>query len=85
MLDPKKATNEGARRLRELLRKHSAGSLAKRLRCDEKSVRNWARGVKPSRVHRWRIHEVLGIVVEAWDSAPASDCYTGAEPATTRK
>jgi len=86
LLLPREATNEGARRLRELLRKQTFGGLARRLRCDERSVRSWAREEnRPSLVMRARIAEVLGILEDAWDAAPASDVYEpGADPPTAR-
>lgn len=86
LLLPSEATTEGSRLLREQLRKHTAASLARRLRCDEKSVRAWAREeVKPSLVMRTKLSTVLGIREEAWDEPPASDVYTGSEPATGRR
>lgn len=84
LLLPSDATNEGARRLRELLRRHSFGWIARKLRCDEKSVRTWAREEgKPNLQMRARIAQELGLPEVAWDESP--DAYAGAEPATTKR
>lgn len=80
------ATSEGSRQLRELLRKQTFGSLARRLRCDERSVRWWAsERFKPSRLMRARMFEVVAIPEDAWDVPPSSDLYAGEDPATTRR
>lgn len=85
LLLPREATNDGARRLRELLRKQTFGGVARRLRCDERSVRSWAREEnRPSLVMRARIRDVLGVLEDAWDDAPTSDVYDAADPPTTR-
>lgn len=84
-LSPAAATNDGSRRLRELLRQQSFGGLARRLRCDERAVRWWAREeFKPSRLMRARLLEVLAIPEDAWDLAPSSDPYASG-PATRRR
>lgn len=84
--NPVDATNEGSRQLRELLRKSTFGALARRLRCDERSVRWWAsEKFKPARVMRARMKDVLSIPEDAWDDKPSSDVYAGEDPATTRR
>src|SRR5688572_25601704 len=86
LLLPRDATNEGSRRLRELLRKHTYAALARRLRCDEGTVRRVARELgKPGLLLRARAYEVLGITEPSWDEAPSSDVYAGEEPETTRR
>jgi len=85
ILRPEEATNEGSRLLRVLLKKHTFGALAKRMRCDERSLRFWAREKwKPSLVLRARGEDVLGIRATAWDEAPSSDLYAGTDPSTRR-
>lgn len=85
LLLPRDATNEGARRLRELLRRHTYAWIAKRLRCDEKAVRSWAHeGSKPGLLLRARIADVLRIPEAAWDEPPSKDTYAGEDPPTTR-
>lgn len=85
---PEKATNEGSRRLRVLLRKHPFAAIARRLRCDESTIRRMAReNGKPSLHIRARARDVLGISESAWDepcSAPSSDAYEGSDPPTTK-
>lgn len=87
LLRPTDATNEGARRLRELLRRRTFGALAKQLRCDERAVRMWAREeAKPSLLLRARVEDVLGIGANTWDEPPGSDVYTaGRDPPTARR
>lgn len=85
LLSPSEATNEGSRLLRELHRKKlTFGAIARRLRCDEASVRRWAyeKG-KPNLQLRVRIREVLGIGEGTWDEPPKADFY-GSEPETQR-
>lgn len=85
LLLPEDATNEGSRRLRKLLRRHSFAAIGRRLRCDERTVRRLAREEgKPSLLIRARGREVLGISELAWDEAPWSDIYAGSEPPTMR-
>lgn len=91
LLLPSHATNDGARRLRLLLRKHSFSWIARRCRCDESTIRSWAREEsKPGLQLRGVAREQLGIHDGAWDEAPTSerpDVYHGkeAEPTTTRR
>lgn len=85
VLLPATATNEGSRRIRELLRKHTFGWIARKLTCDEKTVRAWAReDAKPSLIMRARAHERLAIDECAWDERPRSDAYSTSDPATSR-
>ena len=68
LLAPCDATNEGTRRLRELLRRQTFGAISRRLKCNERSVRHWAREeAKPGLLLRARVEEVLGIPAAAWD------------------
>jgi len=87
LLLPRDATNEGSRRLRELLRRHTFAALARRLLCDEGTVRRMAHGRgKPSRLLRCRGAEVYGIPEGAWDDPPSRDVYaTEEEPLTTKR
>lgn len=86
LFSPREALNEGARRLRELLKKHTFKSLARRLRCDDKTIRMWANHTwKPSLVMRVRLRDTFGIPESAWDDAPCSDVYAGEEPLTTKR
>lgn len=87
LLRPSDATNEGSRRLREILRRRTCGAIARLLRCDERAVRMWAREeAKPSRLLRVRAEDVLDIPAHAWDDAPGSDVYgAGKDPPTARK
>lgn len=85
LLLPRDATNEGSRLLRELLRRKTFGAIARRLRCDERSVRSWAREeAKPGLVLRARAGELLEIADAAWDEPPSSDVYAAEDPATTK-
>lgn len=87
LLRPADATNEGARRLRELLRRRTFGALARLLACDERAVRLWAReACRPSLRLRLRAEERLSIPADSWDEAPDSDVYdAGNDPPTERK
>lgn len=89
LLRPTDATNEGSRLLRILLLRQSFGALAKKLRCDESAVRNYAHERrKPDRMMRARAAEPppagLGIPDDAWDARPSSDLYASSEPETSR-
>lgn len=85
LLAPAEATNEGSRRLRELLKKQSFGALARRLRCVGGTVRFWAREErKPNLVMRDRIEIVLGIPAAAWDEPPSADDYCELPPTGRR-
>jgi hypothetical protein len=85
LLPPTEASSDGARRLRELLRKQSFGAIARRLRCDESAVRFYASEArKPNLVMRARIREVLEIPESSWDEAPVADPYATSEPPTRR-
>lgn len=84
-LDPKATTNEGTRLLRELLTRTTFGAIARRLRCDEGTVRHYAREKhKPEGEMRGRMFDVLGIPFDSWDQPPSSDVYA-VDPATTRR
>lgn len=86
LLLPQEATTEGVRLLRDLLRRHSFAALARRMRCDEGSVRAWAREEsKPGLILRARGVDVLGISERAWDDPRSSDLYAGSEPETTKR
>lgn len=87
LLRPADATNDGSRRVRELLRRRTFGAIAKQLRCDERAVRMWAReDTKPSLVLRARIEDVFAIPASAWDEEPTPDVYAaGKDPPTARK
>jgi transcriptional regulator with XRE-family HTH domain len=83
---PHEAPNEGARILRELLRRQTFAAIARRLRCDESAVRAWARGTgKPSHLLRARAADVLAIPERSWDEPRSSDLYAGSEPETTKR
>lgn len=90
VLLPADATNEGSRLLRELLRRMSIGALAKKLTCDEKTVRMWAQEKgKPSllmRVRIWERRAALRVEIRerAWDDPPSADAYSTADPATSK-
>lgn len=85
LLLPRDATNEGSRQLRELLLRQSFGGIARRLSCDESSVRRWAREiVKPDRIMRAKIEQRLGIRAHAWDEPLEADVYAGDDPRTSR-
>ena len=84
LLDPKEATNDGSRLLRLLLKEHTAGAIARRMRCDERTIRMWAREEsKPGLVLRARGRKVLDIDETAWDEPP--DTYVAGDPKTDRK
>lgn len=73
------ASNEGVRRLREILRSRSAAVVAKRLGCDSTAVRRWAREERtPTPEWRKVLDEVLGIPESSWETP------LGAEPPTER-
>lgn len=94
-LSPADATNEGARRLRELARRQSFRAIAKKLGCNETAVRFWAQEkYKPSGRMRERINARLGPwdaspwstwPDDVWESAPCVDVYSSETPATERR
>lgn len=86
LLLPHEAETEGGRLLRDLLRKRSFAALARQLRCDEGSIRAWAREEgKPGLQLRARAAELLGIPERAWDLPRSLDLYAGSEPETTKR
>lgn len=88
LLLPHAATNEGSRRLRLLLRRHSFGAIARFLRCDESSVRAWAKErAKPSLAMRGACERTaqINIAEWMWDDPPIDDIYAGTEPLTTKR
>lgn len=87
---PGEATSEGQRRLRVLLRRLTFGAIARVLRCDESTVRGWAK--RPTRPHltmRAAMERApqIGIPEWTWDEPPVvdPDPYAGGEPRTTRR
>lgn len=87
---PSEAKTEGLRRLRELLVTKTFAALARRLRCDEGTIRHYERGVRfPDTRMRRRMREEFGISENAWFPAGIigadHDAYMGDEPATARK
>lgn len=74
------ASNEGVRRLRELLRTRSAATLARKLACDSTAIRRWAREDRmPTAEWREALERELGIPRGAWEEP------LGAEPPTERR
>lgn len=85
-LRPSDATNEGSRRIRELLRRTSYGAIARKLRVDERAVRLWAREERvPNAIMRERWRDVYAWEPDIWDAPPARDSYVGSEPTTTKR
>ena len=85
LMRPEDATNEGSRCVRVLLRRMTFGALARRLRCDERSIRRYAREEqKPDLIMRARAYRELAIPEDAWDEAPRTDPYDNTEPSTRR-
>lgn len=79
LLRPDDAPNEGARRLRELLRTRTFGQIARKLGCDLSGVRRWAVGTwNPDRRMRERLWEEFAIAVEVWDEPPITRARMGA-------
>lgn len=79
-LDPSTATTVGERQLRELVTRSTYGSIARRLRADESTIRHYARGRRrPDHEMRERLRDAYGIPTDAWD-----DPYV-TEPATTKR
>lgn len=65
---PAEAPTEGSRRLRELLQRQTMSAVAKRVACNDKSVRAWAQGnYRPARAHRATMARVLQIPPGEWD------------------
>jgi hypothetical protein len=91
-LDPRDATNDGSRRLREILRRRTFAAVALDLLCDEGAVRRWAHEKgKPCAILRTRAHEhaTIAIPFSAWDEPPSKDVYVGCDssrlPATEKR
>jgi hypothetical protein len=86
LLLPRDARTEGSRRIREELRRQTFAAIARRLRCDEGTVRRLATEAgRPSLVLRARAADILGIPEHAWDEPPfAADVYSSGEPPTAR-
>lgn len=86
LLPPTEATTEGSRRLRHLLRRLTFAAVARRFRCDEGSVRRWAREEgKPSLQYRATGAVVFAIPEAAWDEPPLIDVYATEAPPTARR
>lgn len=74
------ASNEGVRRLREVLRSRSAAVVARLVGCDATAIRRWAREERtPTAEWRTVLHSELGIAESAWEEP------VGAEPPTERR
>lgn len=84
-LDPKAATNEGERQLREILLRQSYGQIARKAHVDESAIRHYARARRlPSFELRPKLKELFGIPEEAWEEPASLDVYAR-EPATKRR
>lgn len=71
ILRPNEASNDGVRRLRELLRSKSAVTLARALACDPTAVRRWAREERaPGPEMRDAMEKYLGIPMTSWEAPP---------------
>lgn len=85
LLRAEDAQTEGVRLLRQIVRKHTFGWIAHKLRCDERSVRIWAREEgRPGLVLRARAEDLLGIPSSSWDEPASADVYAK-DPPTARR